>query len=145
MNTSTAMLRATSPRSSSSVKLSASSSSATPPTASLANGPSSHLPSSWCVTDCQIHNDCSLTVASSSSLLSLLAHTVRTVVSTVCFLHLLLTVSFLVSVSVVNTLPVLSVAPKALVSWKPVLVTGGSSGSPTWQSIWVSSWLHLFP
>jgi hypothetical protein len=86
-----------------------------------------------------------LTFASSSSLLWPLAHMVPTVASPGCFLHLLRIVSFLVLVSVVNTLLALSVAPKALASWNPVLVTGGSSGSPTWQSMWVSSWLHLFP
>jgi hypothetical protein len=79
-----------------------------------------------------------------SSPLSLLARTVLMVASTVCSLHLLRIASFSESVSGVNILLDLLVAPKVLASWNLVLATDGSSGSQTWQSMQVLSWLRLF-
>jgi hypothetical protein len=62
-----------------------------------------------------------------------------------CYLHSQPIASFSVLVSVVNILLVLLAALKAPASWSLVLVTDGSSGSPTWQSMPVLLSLHSFP
>jgi hypothetical protein len=138
------MPRATLLRSCLPVKLWALSSSATLPIASHANGRFSHLPLFSYAYEARNLDKSSLTLASLSSLPLLLAHTVLMVASTVCFRHLLRIASFSVLVLVVNILPDLSAAPRVLASSNLVLATDGSSGSPTWQSMQGSWWLHLF-